>query len=209
MFTTAFFGMLAGALALLEIYPYTLSILGRDLLFRKIPEEKRTVPNLATWTILSVAGGIIAFSYCERDDWDSFWLFGGFFIEYCIAAVLSIWYGEHRRNGTPPFSTLDKICLAGAGVGLLAWYVSGSWEIPIVVNITVDAFGLAPTIEKVWRLPRSESLQTWTITILACICGVLALGPFSAWDFDRAAYPVYLLVGSGALWMLLFRRFWK
>lgn len=206
---TAFFGMLAGALALCEIYPYALSILGRDLLFRRIPEEEWTVPNLATWTILSVAGGIVALSYYERNDLDGFWFFGGLFLGYCIAAVLSLWYGEHRRDGRPPFTTLDKVCLAGAGAGLAGWYVSGSWEIPIAVNIVVDACGIAPTVEKVWRRPRSESLGAWMVTILACVFGIVALGPVNTWDFERAAFPLYLMLGSGLVWTLLLRRFQK
>lgn len=207
--STAFFGMLAGALALCEIYPYTVSILGRDLLLRKIPEEERTIPNLATWTILSVAGGIIALSYYERNDLDGFWFFGGLFLGYCIPAVLALWCGEHRRDGRPPFTTLDKLCLAGAGAGLVGWYVSGSWEIPIAVNIVVDAFGIVPTIEKVWRRPRSESLQAWTVTILACVFGIVAIGPVNTWNFSRAAFPLYLMLGSGLVWTLLLRRFQK
>jgi hypothetical protein len=209
MSTTAFFGMLAGALALLEIYPYTMSILGRGLLLRRIPEDERTIPNLATWTILSMAGGIIAFSYYERNDLDGFWFFGGLFLGYCMAAILSIRYGEHRRNSKPPFSTLDKICIAGASVGLVIWYLSGSWEIPIAVNIIVDGFGIAPTIEKVWRLPRSESLQAWTMTVLACVFSIVALGPVHTWNFDRAAFPIYMMLGSGIVWVLLFLRFRK
>jgi hypothetical protein len=206
---TAFFGMLAGALALLEIYPYTLSILGRDLIFRKIPEEEWTIPNLATWTILSVAGGIVALSYYERDDMDGFWFFAGLFLEYCIAAVLSLWYGEHRCGGRPPFTTLDKVCLAGAGAGLVGWYVSGSWEIPIAVNIVVDAFGIIPTIEKVWRRPRSESLRAWTMTAAGCASALAALGPVHTWDFERSAFPIYIALSSWAVWVMLFRRFRK
>lgn len=207
--STAFFGMLAGALALCEIYPYTVSILGRDLLLRKIPEEEWTVPNLATWTILSVAGGIIALSYYERNDLSEFWFFGCLFLGYCIPAVLALWYGEHRRDGRPPFTALDKACLAGAGAGLVGWYVSGSWKIPIAVNIAVDAFGIIPTLEKVWRRPRSESLWAWTVTILACVFSIVALGPVNTWDFERAAFPVYIMLGSGVVWALLFRRFQK
>lgn len=207
--STAFFGMLAGALALCEIYPYTVSILGRDLLFRKIPEEEWTVPNLATWTILSVAGGIIALSYYERDDMSEFWFFGCLFLGYCIPAVLAFWYGEHRRDGRPPFTALDKLCLAGAGAGLVGWYASGSWEIPIAVNIVVDTFGIVPTVEKVWRLPRSESLRAWTMTILACVFGIVALGPVNTWSFERSAFPIYITLGSGVVWGMLFRRFQK
>ncbi len=207
--STTFFGMLAGALALFEIYPYALSILGRDMLLRKIPAEKRTVPSLATWTILSVAGGIVAFSYYQRNDMDEFWFFGGLFLEYCIAAVLSLWYGEHRRDGTPPFNILDKVCLAGAGAGLVGWYLSGSWEIPIAVSIVVDAFGIAPTVEKVWRLPRSESLWAWTMTIAGCTCALIALGHFSTWDFSRSAFTIYATLISGTVWVMLFRRFRK
>lgn len=205
----AFFGMLAGALALCEIYPYTVSILGRDLLLRKIPEEEWTVPNLATWTILSVAGGIIALSYYERNDMDSFWFFGGLFIEYCVAAVLSLWYGEHRRDGRPPFTTLDKVCLAGAGAGFVGWYMSGSWEIPIVVNIVVDAFGIVPTIEKVWRRPRSESLRAWTMTAAGCASALVALGHVHTWSFERSAFPLYIALSSWVILGMLLRRFQK
>ena len=207
--STAFFGMLAGALALLEIYPYTVSILGRDLLLRKIPEEERTIPNLATWTILSVGGGIVAFSYYERNDMDSFWFFGGLFLEYCIATGLSIWYGEHRRNKNPIFSNLDKICLAGAGAGLAAWYFSGSWEIPIAIIIVVEGFGLTPTIEKVLRLPRSENFQAWTMTVLGYIFSIVALGPIDTWKFDRAAVPTCTGLMVGLIWILMLRRFRK
>lgn len=207
--STAFFGMLAGAFALCEIYPYTVSILGRDLRLRKIPEAEWTVPNLATWTILSVAGGIIALSYYERNDLNEFWFFGSLFLGYVVVAVLAIWYGEHRREGRPPFNTLDKFCLAGASAGLIGWYLSGSWEIPIAVNIVVDVFGIVPTVEKVWHRPRSESLQAWTMTILACVFGIVALGPVSTWDFERAAFPVYITLCSGVMCILLLRRLKK
>lgn len=207
MSTTAFFGMLAGVLALLEIYPYVLSILGRGLLLQKIPEEERTVPNLATWTILSMEVGIVAFSYYERNDMDEFWFFAGFFLECLITAILSLRYGEHRRTRGPIFSALDKTCLAGAGAGLVAWYLSGSWGIPIALIIIIEGCGLAPTVEKVWRLPRSEDLRAWTMTVLAYMFSILALGPIDTWNFERSAVPICTGFMAGLIWALILRRF--
>lgn len=207
--STAFFGMLAGTLVLLESYLYVASILGRGALLQRIPEGEHTVPSLATWTIMSTVGGIIAFSYYERNDMDEFWFFGALAVAYCIQAVLSIWYGEHRRYGTPAFGAFDRFCLAGAGAGLVAWYFSGSWEIPITINAIVDVCGMSPTIYKVWRLPRSENFRAWTVTMVSCCFSIVALGATSTWNFDRAAFPLYLFLINGIVWVLILRRFRK
>jgi hypothetical protein len=116
---------------------------------------------------------------------------------------------EHRYDGKPLFTTMDKVCLAGAGAGLVGWYVSGSWEIPIAVNIVVDAFGIVPTIEKVWRRPRSESLLAWTMTAAGCAFALLALGSVNTWSFERSAFPLYIALSSWMVWGMLFRRFRK
>ncbi|MDO8452020.1 MAG: hypothetical protein Q7S76_04095 [bacterium] len=205
----AFFGVLAAVFILLEIYPYVVSILGRSLSLQKIPEEDRTIPNLATWTILLVEGIIIAFSYYERNDFSNLWFYIALSLEYLIIATLSLWYGEHHRNGEPPFSRFDKICLAGAGAGLLGWYLLGSWEIPIAIIIIVDGFGMAPTIEKTWRLPRSESFRAWTMTVAGSMCALIALGPLQTWDFSRSAFTIYMMLITGIVWSMLFRRFQK
>lgn len=202
-----FFGILAGVIALLEIYPYALSILGKDVFLRKIPDEKRTVPNLATWTIFSVQGLIVTYSYLERNDFSNLWFYAGLTLEYLIAATLALWYGEHRRNGTAPFSRFDLICLTGAGLGLIGWYFSGSWEVPLAINMIIDGFGIAPTVRKVWRRPLTESLLAWSMTLTASACAIVALGPLNTWSFNHSAFTVYMVCTSGLVWLLLLRRF--
>jgi hypothetical protein len=204
---TTFFGMLAGALALAEIYPYATSIVGVDLRFRPLSEGERTIPNLATWIIFSVEGGIIAFSYYARSDIPDFWFFAALTVNYLIAAILSIRYGEHVVKKSPPFTRLDLLCLTGAVLSLLLWYQYDSWEIPIVINMVIDSFGIVPTLEKIWRQPKTEDMRAWSMTMVSSVLSVCALGALSTWSFERAGFPLYMVFVNGGVLLFMMRRY--
>ena len=60
-------------------------------------------------------------------------------------------------KGTGGWSRGDLCCLVGAGVGLVAWGLSGTPEAALGASLAVDFCGAVPTVQNVARDPSSES----------------------------------------------------
>lgn len=189
-------GLIAGFLALFAFIPYILSILGRDLFLR--PVAIRTRPSRTTWFIWTFVGVMLAASYYESGATYTLWVPVALVIGPFITAVLSIWYGE---GGWRP---LDIVCFSGAALSGVLWWWFESPEIALYMNITMDFFGIVPTIKKSYFEPQHEDTLAWTITLLGGIANIAAVSWFDT-SFAVAAYPLYMLFIDSVIVALLYR----
>ncbi|MEK7509301.1 MAG: hypothetical protein AAB605_01155 [Patescibacteria group bacterium] len=192
MFFNEAMGITAAVLALADIVIYILAIYGRDYLFRRLPKEKWTVPNRATWLILAGIGILIAISYKETGATDTVWLPMAYAFGFSTVALLSLKHGEGGHT------ILDLICLVGAGLAALVWWKYDSPGLPLTIGLLMETFAATPTIKKAWVEPSKESRLAWTLSFLASVANIFAL----TWEtstFWIILLPVWILILNGLI----------
>jgi len=178
-------GILAGIIGFLAFVPYILDTLNH-----------KTKPDKATWIIWAVLGLIIAASYWSAGARDTAWTPIGYAIGIVAVAALSLKYGEEG------WTTLDKACLIGAGVGLAVWAITSEPVFAFYLTTIIDAIGGIPTIIKAYKRPETESRAAWAMFLVANSLNLLAI---SEWSPVIALYPVYVFALSITMNILILR----
>lgn len=176
------FGIAAGITAIGAYMPYISSII-----------KGRTRPNRASWLIWAVLGIIICASYWSVGARNTFWF--TLPTGMIITALLSIKYGVGG------WTTFDRMCLLGAGIGLLLWWLSGIPFTALIIGILIDIIGYLPTMRKIWHDQESEDRLAWVMFFSASVLNVLAL---EIWTFEIAILPAYVVIFNGIVLALLF-----
>jgi hypothetical protein len=177
-------GILAGVIGSLAYVPYIIAMI-----------KRKTTPNKATWIIWSVLGIIIAASYYSAGARETAFVPFGNAIGIVVVTLLALRYGEDG------WTSLDKGCIIGAGAGLILWAATSEPLMALYLTTMVDAIGGIPTIEKAWKRPESEDKLTWVMFVIANSVNILAI---REWTLAIAMYPVYVLILSGVMVVLLF-----
>lgn len=110
-----------------------------------------------------------------------------------FAAALTpslIFLGSFVGGADWRFSRLDVTCLLLALATLVAWQITASGLVAIVLSIAVDAIAGIPTIVQAWREPESESHLPYTAGMVSAACTLLALDEFT---LASAAFAIYFL----------------
>ena len=95
---------------------------------------------------------------------------------------------------------LDAACGVLSLAGLVLWDVTREGNLAILLAIAADALAAAPTVVKAYVAPATEDARAYLLWALGS--GV-TLFTLHAWDFASAAFPVYLLVMSLTLFVLI------
>ncbi|MEW6748147.1 MAG: hypothetical protein AB1295_00360 [Candidatus Micrarchaeota archaeon] len=164
-------GILAAVVVTAAYFPYIYSTV-----------KGKTRPNRATWFIWAVVGIVVFASYYSLGAWSTLWyaIPGG----TVITALLSIRYGQGG------WSRFDSLCLMGAFIALVLWFLSRSPFVALVTLIVTDFFAYLPTIKKTYADPSSESQGGWALFALAGVLNFLAI---DRWTVEIAFYPIYML----------------
>jgi hypothetical protein len=170
----ALMGMAAGVLSLIA-YPVYI----RDIL------KGETKPSKVTWWVLALLNALLTASYYVAGARDTIWIPISYTIGFSVIALLSLKYGE----GT--WEKSDWICLLGAAISLLAWWVFQSAKLALYLIIITDFVGLAPTIYKTYKRPWTESRQSWVIALIASALNVVAI---ENWTPSISLYPIYVVL---------------
>lgn len=180
-------GYVAGVLSLLAYISYFVSII-----------RGTTIPNRATWLILTIVGVLVSLSYYSVGANETMWVPICNTIGAAIAFLLSIKYGESK------WFTLDKVCIIISISSVIMWSLTKTAIIVLLINIFIDFLGVLPTIKKSYLNPRSEDYLPWLITTISCIINIFAI---QDWKFSIFVYPIYMVVFNGIITvpLLLFR----
>lgn len=178
--------MVSGVVSLLSFVFYYISIF-----------KGKTVPNQATWLILSIVGLIIFSSYYSLGERSALWLPLSFVVGPILIFILSIKYGVQK------WSVFDKWCLFGAVTSLVFWFISGNAFLALSINILIDLLGMLPTIRKSYLNPETEEGFPWLLTCIASIVNIFAV---STWNFDTAIYPLYMLIINTMVVVIIYLR---
>ncbi len=179
-------GITAGALSILLIIPYIISIL-----------KGKARPARSTWIIWSLVTLLLLTSYYEVGGaWANLISLGDFLVAATVA-ILSIKYGVGG------WSRLDKFCFAGCGVALILWAVTGSALVALLATIFIDALGATATIVKTFKDPEQEDKLTWKMAFLGNSINLIAV---PLWSFSHSVYPIFMVVMSGTVMALTLRK---
>jgi len=89
-------------------------------------------------------------------------------------------------RGDRSYTRLDWLCLAGAGVALVAWAFSGSPVTAVVLIALVDAIGAVPTIRKASVKPYEEGVSPF---VLANVKWLLSIYALEQWNLLTLLFP--------------------
>lgn len=177
--------IISGFITLSGMAPYIVSIL-----------RKRTKPNIVTWWIWSGVGFLIAATYYDIGSRAALGLSIGSFIGNCFIALLALKYGVGGSSKT------DRVCLLGATVTAVLWWLLPSAFIPHLLAILIDFFGWLPTLRKTLEDPSTENSTAWMLWTFAALFSFIALSGRNGID---AIYPMFIVITDGIILFLVLR----
>ena len=142
-----------------------------------------TRPERTTWLIWSVQAMIAFFSQLKLGARWSLLFFG-------LGAIGNlVVYGLSLRHGYGGWKRADKIALVVATLGVIIAWATHDAMAALWGVIIADFAGAVLTIQKAYKIPKSETTITWLLAGLAAVLTALSVGRFS---FDLLIYPIYL-----------------
>lgn len=181
-----FFSALAFVLFLVAFLPYMRAIILRE-----------TKPAKSSWTVWGILDFIVFVTMWKQGVLNSQILaavLGAGFI-----VVLSLKFGEGG------WTLQDKICLLGAAVGIVLWYVFDSPFLAMMTSLAVILWAAIPTFIGAWKNPAGENRMAWMLFWLSCVAALLAV---PSWTIAYAASPVTFFLIESVMVCLLFIRPW-
>lgn len=187
-------GFIAGVLSLISWIIYDIGIL-----------RKKTRPNRATWSILTVLGILIAFSYYDSGARETAWVAVAYVVGSLSNAILAIFY--YGEGGWTPF---DRKCITLVIICFILWVLLKIFfdnvSLPIlIISLVIDFVAILPTIKKSFLEPRFENAYAWFFESLSCIINLFAVSvwAFSLNSFAVWVYPVYLAVANSIITLVI------
>lgn len=178
-------GYIAGALALLQVVPYLLSIL-----------RGHAKPERATYAIWSVINLLATVSYIAVGARTTIWVSLAYTLSSILIFALSFKFGMDGLN------KFDIFCLVMAGAGIVIWLVTKDPALSLYYYIGVKFLGYLPTLRKAYNWPKTENTLSWMMSAAASLLNLLAI---TSWTPQIAFYPIYGAIGDTLLAYVLVR----
>ena len=121
-------------------------------------------------------------SYYFSGARETIWVPIGESIGPLLIAFISIKYGEGG------WSKIDRICLMGAVIGAILWFMSGSPLVGLLSFLVIDFWGVIPTLIKSYFKPHGESNLAWSLSFLGSFLNLFAI---QQWSLPIIIYPIY------------------
>lgn len=174
-----------------------LVVLGYIFYYRDI-FRRSTKPHAFSWFIWTLTMSVgFAAQFSEDAGPGSWILLTETFFSGSIF-FLSLFIGEKG------YTVSDWIALSLAFLSLVAWKITGSPFLSVILITLVDLFAFYPTVRKSFRKPYEESVFLYVCSVCKYVLLLLALDVFS---FITAFYPACLVVlNAGFVSFVLIRR---
>ncbi len=169
----------SGILIALSCIPYI-----RDILLLK------TKPQRMTWFIWAVLLSIAFFAQLSKGGTWSLITTGVDWLGVVIIFILSIKYGMGGAT------RLDKTALAGAGIGLILWYLTSEPLFAILITIFIDFIAGMLTILKTYKQPETETYIAYMICGTGGLLGTLSVGES---NFSLIIFPLWICLFNYAI----------
>ena len=178
------FNVLAGVLFVAAFVPYIRAIL-----------KKVATPMKSTWLIWATLDSI-TFAGMWAEDTVNGQITGAILGAWTVT-ILAFKYGESG------WTLLDKLCLAGAALGIVLWQMFDNPTLGIVTSLSVVFLGSIPTFVSAWKDPARENRLAWWIYWASCVSALLAV---PKWTWQDATQPVtFFAIESIMVFILTYR----
>lgn len=147
--------------------------------------SKKTKPRIVSWLIWSTLLGISCAAAFVEQQYTTAILLLLTFLSTLAVALLG-W-----KHGDKKIERLDAVCLAGAIVGIILWWVFNSPSLAVIASIAIDLTGGIPTLVHAWKKPGEETWVTFVLYFLGAVCTLLTV---SNWRITAFAYPLFLVI---------------
>ena len=97
------------------------------------------------------------------------------------------------RHAYVRITRFDIVCGGLSVLALVAWRLTGDGNVAIALSILGDFLAAIPTVRKAHRTPETE---TWTAYFCSGLSAAITILTITTWNFATAAFPVYILVMS-------------
>ncbi|MDB4978973.1 MAG: hypothetical protein JWM56_1159 [Candidatus Peribacteria bacterium] len=165
------------------------------LIYAKSIVAGPTKPSATTWLIWTINSFLLMSSYIASGAKETAWLALAYAIGLTIITILTLKIGEIIWN------RLDQVCLLGAIIGAILWWITGSSLIALIASLVIDLFGVIPTIQKSWSHPEEESKLGWSILLVG---GIISIFAIKDWSITVAAYPIQITLTTALIVVFLF-----
>jgi hypothetical protein len=182
-------GYVAGALALLQVVPYLLSIL-----------RGHAKPERATYAIWSTINLLASISYIAVGARTTVWVSLAYTLSAILVFALSFKFGMGGLN------KFDLFCLVMAGAGIIVWLLTKDPALSLYYYIGIKLIGFLPTLKKAYKWPKTENALSWIMSAAASLLNLLAI---TSWTPQIALYPIYGAIGDTLLTYVLVRAIFK
>lgn len=147
--------------------------------------SERVKPRLAAWGILVAESIILLPGTYIAGGHKTIYLLGAYAIIQLLIFLLAFKYGEKG------FTLLEKVCLTIAAVSILIWIIQGDPTTSIVINVIIDACGVAPIMMN--ALKGDEDTPAW---VFAAVSAILNLFAITETNLGAILFPVYLAASN-------------
>ncbi|RJR15833.1 hypothetical protein C4579_01280 [Candidatus Microgenomates bacterium] len=154
-------------------------------------------PHRTTRFVLLIITSLATFSLIAQHNQVAVWLAGIAAIMSAMVFVLTLKYG---MGG---WAKIDLACLIIALFGIIIWQITNNPATALFAAILADFTGVVPTIIKIYHHPQTE---VWTFFTLGGLGSLFNLLAVTNWTIEEIAYPLYLVLISTILVILMFRK---
>ena len=172
-------GTTSGLLIALSCVPYI-----RDIFLLK------TKPQRMTWFIWMILLTIAFFAQVAKGGTWSLITTGIDWLGVVIIFILSI------KKGMGGATTVDRLALVGASIGLILWYLTNEPLYALIITVLIDFIAGMLTILKTYKEPETETFIAYIICGTGGLLGVFAVGQF---NFALIIFPLWICLLNYAI----------
>ncbi len=171
---------------IISLIAVALSFVGYGFYIRDILNHK-IKPHTFTFLIWSVASSI---------TW-ALQVYGGAgvgaWITFVVSVICIFIFFLCLKYGEKHITKTDIVFLVLAFASLFLWVVVKQPVLSVILLVSTDLFGFAPTVLKSWNKPYEEGLFTWELTAFRHALSIIALEKF---NILTLLYPVVWVIGN-------------
>ena len=157
----------------------------------------QTKPSAASWWTWSLLAIItITSSWSAGASWGVLFLPLWLCFSQLLVAILSIKRGDNN------WDLLNKMCVGGALLGVVLWWVTGQPLIALGISIVADLLASIPNFRHVWKNPEQENRTGWTLGWGSSVLEIFAV---TQWTLAESGWAVYFLFSMTITFFLVWR----
>ncbi|HRQ87059.1 MAG TPA: hypothetical protein PLY16_03025 [Candidatus Saccharibacteria bacterium] len=180
-------GLIAVALVFIAYVPYI-----RDIIRRKVK------PHPVSWLALVVTSSSIFFLQTSSGSGSGAYATATVTVFALCVFLLSLKYSKIKLQ------LFDVLCLIASLIGVAVWLFIDRPVLSIIVLLTAELIGFAPTIVKGWKKPYDDSITLWGTNAIRHMTGFFAIQNYT---FITMLNPiVWITVSLSFSTMLLIKR---